>query len=101
MTVAWARFDSLRQPKIQTPTSVDSRKKGRRGFDRQQGTENVPDIGGVARPVGAELKLEGDAGHDSQSKVDQKQFAPELGHPQVGFIAGAHVAGFHVRHQNR
>jgi hypothetical protein len=71
--------------------------KGRRGFDRQKRTEDIPDIGRIARPVGAELEFERDAGHDPHGKIDQKDFAPELGHGQIGFVAGAHIAGLHIR----
>ena len=70
-------------------------KKGHRGFNGQQRTENVAHIFGVARPVGAELELQGDAGHHAQREVDEKKFAPEFDMAFPDFIAGTHIACFH------
>ena len=48
------------------------------GFDGQQGAEDIADKFRIARPVGAKLEFEGDAGDDTQRKVDEKKFSPEF-----------------------
>ena len=75
--------------------------KGRGGFDGQQRAEDVAHVGRVPRPVGAELELQRDAGDDPHGKVDQEKLAPELGHLEVGFVAGARVLSLHDRDQHR
>ena len=49
----------------------------------------------VFRPVHAKLKFMHDSGHDAHRKVDDEQFAPELRHHLVLFIARADVLRLH------
>ncbi|VTR69980.1 conserved hypothetical protein [Desulfosarcina cetonica] len=74
--------------------------KGQRGLDGQQGPEDVAHIGRVTGPVGPELEFEGNPCHHAQGEVDEKKFAPEFGHAQIGLIPGFHVSGLHVGHQH-
>ena len=69
--------------------------EGRRGLNRQQRTEDVAHVFRVARPVGPELKFQGDAGHDAEDEVDQEQLSPKFGHPFVHFIARTDVERLH------
>ena len=55
--------------------------KGGGGFNGKQRPENIPYKCIITRPVGAELKLEGYARNDAKGKVNEKQLAPEFGHP--------------------
>ena len=69
--------------------------KGQGGLDGQQRAEDVPHILGVAGPVGAELKFQGDAGHHPHGEVDNKDLSPEFGHPPVVLVAGSDVDRLH------
>jgi len=69
--------------------------EGHRGLDGQQGAENVADEGGIARPVGAELEFQRDAGDHAEHEIDEEELAQELDHALVVFIPGAHVDGLH------
>ena len=70
-------------------------KKGHRGFNSQQGAENIAHVFRVAGPVGAELELKRDARHHAQGKVDEKKFSPKFGLFFPEFVTGTHIAGFH------
>ena len=78
------------------PDEGGFQKKGGRGLDGQDCAKDIPHVFGIAGPVGAELKFKGNAGDHPDGKIDQKNLAPELGHLQVCFVAGAHIAGLHV-----
>ena len=69
--------------------------EGHRGFNGEERAEDVADELGVARPVGAELEFERNAGHDAEREVDEKELAPELGVFQPDFVAGLHVPRLH------
>lgn len=75
--------------------------EGHQTFDRQRRTENIPYIVGVVRPVSPELELHGQTGSHTQSEVDTKQLAPELGHIFINLFAGKDVDRFHDGQQER
>ena len=74
--------------------------KGHGRLNGQRRAEDITHVLGIFRPVHAELEFEGDAGHDAEGEVDEKQLPPELGHLQVELIAASQIAGFHVRHHH-
>ena len=51
--------------------------EGENAFRRQGRAENVADVAGVVRPVGAELELHDDAGGDAHGEVDGEDAGPE------------------------
>ena len=69
--------------------------KGQGGFDGQERAEDVPHVAGVPGPVGAELELQGDAGHHPHGKVDDEDFSPEFCHPPVFLVSGPDVDRLH------
>ena len=69
--------------------------EGENAFRRQGRSENVADVAGVVRPVGAELELHDDAGGDAHGEVDGEDAGPEAGHGVVAGVAGSQVHGLH------
>src|SRR6266508_2639405 len=65
------------------------------GFYGERCTENIANIARILRPVHTELKLLHDTCYHANGKVDQEQFAPELGHFMPGFVFGLVVASLH------
>jgi hypothetical protein len=53
------------------------------------------------RPVGAELKFHGDAGDDTERKVDAENLRPEARRFIVGFVASAHSQRLEHDNQRR
>ena len=65
--------------------------EGEDPFDRQGRAEDVTHHPGVVGPVGAELELHDDAGGDPDGEVDAEE-----GHPELGQLLPALVAGLDV-----
>ena len=83
------------------PDTQESRfqEESQQSFDRQRRPKDIADKAGIFRPVHPKLEFLDDACDHPQGEVDHKQFAPKLRHPQVKFLARAHIERLHERHQ--
>ena len=70
-------------------------KEGEDAFDGEWGTEDVPYKPAVIAPVGTELKLQDDAGGDTNGKVNSKDGHPELGRREPLLVARAVIQSLH------
>jgi hypothetical protein len=61
--------------------------EGEYPLGRQRAAEDVADVAGVSRPVGAELELQHDAGGHAHGEGQREDFGPEARHLVVEVLA--------------
>src|SRR5215470_7049701 len=74
-------------------------KKRKDPFHSEGLSDNAPSGLGKCRPVGAELKLHGNTGDDSNGEINSEDTRPEPGGAVVVFIPGAQEFGFEVNQE--
>jgi len=75
-------------------------KKGKDPLRGESAAEDVPDVAGVDRPVGAELELHDDAGSDAEGEDEPEDARPEFRHLQVELVFGFEIARLHDDQQH-
>ncbi len=75
--------------------------EGNGGLYGQQGPEDIAHVFGVARPVGAKLKFQGDACDNAQREIDEEKLSPEFCVFKPDFVMRPDVFCLHPGNEKR